>query len=115
MSKNRGGLLYLEDVRDCMNKINKYVNGMSFEDFDQNQLVIDAVARNLEVIGEATKYVPTEIREKYPEVPWKSMIGLRNILIHEYFGIDEQIIWQIITSDFKKTKPLIEKIIEDYR
>nr|WP_281248203.1 HepT-like ribonuclease domain-containing protein [Seinonella peptonophila] len=72
---------------------------------------MDAVVRNLEVIGEASKYIPEEIRQKYPQVPWKSMIGLRNILIHEYFGIDEQIIWEIVSQDFRETKPLIENIL----
>lgn len=63
------------------------------------------------MIGEASKYIPEEIRQKYPQVPWKSMIGLRNILIHEYFGIDEQIIWEIVSQDFRETKPLIENIL----
>lgn len=110
---SRHGLLYLEDILKCMNMIESYTHGLSFEDFNENQLVIDAVVRNLEVIGEASKFVSEDIKQRYSDVPWKSMIGLRNILIHEYFGIDEQIIWQIITSDFRKNKPIIEQIIKE--
>ncbi|GGK36708.1 DUF86 domain-containing protein [Caldalkalibacillus thermarum] len=103
-------IMFLEDILKC---IEEYTKGMDFEKFRNNQLVIDAVIRNLEVIGEASKYVPVEIRESYPSVPWKSMIGLRNILIHEYFGIDEEIVWEIVSSDLKKIKPVIEEIIRN--
>lgn len=105
--------MFLEDILKCIDKIEEYTKGMDFEKFRNNQLVIDAVIRNLEVIGEASKYVPDEIRESYPSVPWKSMIGLRNILIHEYFGIDEEIVWEIVSSDLKKIKPVIEEIIRN--
>ncbi|MDQ0298439.1 uncharacterized protein with HEPN domain [Salibacterium salarium] len=106
--------LYLEDMLACINKIEKYTLGISSEEFDQNQLLIDAVVRNLEVIGEAAKHVPQEIRQKYSLIPWKNIIGLRNILIHEYFGIDEQIVWEIITTDLKKIKPLMQQIIREH-
>ncbi|EGL84288.1 protein of unknown function DUF86 [Caldalkalibacillus thermarum TA2.A1] len=106
-------IMFLEDILKCIDKIEEYTKGMDFEKFRNNQLVIDAVIRNLEVIGEASKYVPDEIRESYPSVPWKSMIGLRNILIHEYFGIDEEIVWEIVSSDLKKIKPVIEEIIRN--
>lgn len=107
-------ILYLEDILECMNKIEKYISGLNFEQFDENQLIIDAVIRNLEIIGEASKFITEEIRLKYPSVPWKSMVGLRNILIHEYFGVDEQIIWEIVSKDFKETKPIIESILHEY-
>ncbi|WP_322787882.1 HepT-like ribonuclease domain-containing protein [Salibacterium qingdaonense] len=97
----------------CINKIENYTTGLSFEEFDQNQLLIDAVLRNLEVIGEAAKHVPSEIRQKYSLIPWKNIIGLRNILIHEYFGIDEQIVWEVVTVDLKNTKPLIEQMMRE--
>lgn len=73
-------------------------------------LIFDAVIRNLEVIGEAANKVPDNIKEEYSVVPWQRMIGLRNLLIHEYFGVDKQIVWKIISEDLPKTKPLIEKV-----
>ena len=68
---------------------------------------MDAVIRNLEIIGEAAKNIPMRIRDKYPEVPWKRMIGLRNIVVHEYFGIDTHIIWRIAIYNIPETKPSI--------
>lgn len=102
--------IYLEDILICIKKIEQYTDGMDFEVFKNNQLVVDAVIRNLEVIGETSKHIPDKIRKNYSSVPWKSIIGLRNILIHEYFGVDEEIIWEIVSNDLKKLKPVLEKI-----
>ncbi|MFZ4450789.1 HepT-like ribonuclease domain-containing protein [Salibacterium aidingense] len=98
---------------DCINKIEEYTSGVSFAEFDKNQLLIDAVIRNLEVIGEAAKYIPQDIREQYSLIPWKNIIGLRNILIHEYFGIDERIVWEVVTVDLMNIKPLLEQLIRE--
>jgi len=76
-------------------------------------LTVDAVLRNLEIVGEASRNIPPEIRSGYPDIPWGRMMGLRNIVSHEYFGIDLSIIWQIITVNLPETKPLIEKMIQD--
>lgn len=111
---SRRGKLFLEDILECMEKIEQYISGLDFEGFNQNQLIIDAVVRNLEVIGEAARNVPEDVRQIDPKIPWKSMIGLRNILIHEYFGIDEQIVWQIVTVNIRDTKPLIEELLNKY-
>lgn len=75
----------------------------------------NAVIRNLEVIGEASKSIPEEIADSYPDISWKSMIVLRNILIHEYFGVDSEIVWEIIKSDLPKTKPFIIQILNELR
>jgi uncharacterized protein with HEPN domain len=75
-------------------------------------LVIDAVIRNLEIIGEASKYIPDGVREDNPEIPWKRMVGLRNIVIHGYFGVDTEIIWRIITANLPDVKPFIEMMKE---
>jgi uncharacterized protein with HEPN domain len=85
---------------------------LSYDDFIEGAMVIDAVIRNLEVIGEASINIPEDIRKKYPLVPWKRMIGLRNIVIHGYFGIDLGIIWEIITRNLPETKPLIVKMLK---
>ena len=75
-------------------------------------MVIDAVIRNLEIIGEASKYIPDGVREDNPEIPWKRMVGLRNIVIHGYFGVDTEIIWRIITVNLPDVKPFIEMMKE---
>ena len=94
---------------DCADKIQQYTKSMTFKEFSRNQLVIDAVVRNLEIIGEATKHISTEIRKKYPDIEWRKISGLRDILIHEYFGIDVPVLWDIVQNkvpqlykDFKK-------------
>jgi uncharacterized protein with HEPN domain len=107
--------MYLEDIIDCMEKIEQYVGNSSYQDFIKSSLVFDAVIRNLEVIGEASKSIPEEIADSYPDISWKSMIVLRNILIHEYFGVDSEIVWEIIKSDLPKTKPFIIQILNELR
>jgi uncharacterized protein with HEPN domain len=78
-----------------MSRILEYTADLDFIQFKQRYIVVDAVIRNFEIIGEASKHIPKEITEKYPELPWKKMYALRNILMHEYFGIDYEMIWEI--------------------
>jgi uncharacterized protein with HEPN domain len=75
-------------------------------------MAVDAVIRNLEIIGEAAKNLPQDIKDKYPDVPWKRMIGLRNIAVHEYFGVDLSIIWEVVTKNLPETKGKIVEILE---
>jgi uncharacterized protein with HEPN domain len=92
----RGGRAWhfrIEDILAAMDKIARYVAEMDYEAFCSDQKTIDAVERNLEIIGEATANLPNTVTDRYPEVPWHRMRGLRNILIHEYFGVDVSIIW----------------------
>jgi uncharacterized protein with HEPN domain len=111
--KGRGARLYAEDILQCMEKIEKYLKDMSYAAFEKNDLVVDAVLRNLEVIGEAAKNVPAGVRKKHPEVPWKKMVGLRNIAIHEYFGVDKSIIWEIATKNLPETKRDMENLLKE--
>ena len=111
----RNYVMYLEDIISCMEKIELYVGELSYEDFTKNSLVFDAVIRNLEVIGEASKSIPEERVSNYPDISWRSMIGLRNILIHEYFGVDSEIVWEIIKSDLPRTKPLIIQMLNELK
>lgn len=111
--KRRDCKMYIEDILSAINRIEKYINGLEYEEFIQNDMAVDAVIRNLEIIGEASKNVPENARSQYPNVPWKRMIGLRNIVIHEYFGVDLSIVWRIITKNIPEVKPLIEKILND--
>jgi uncharacterized protein with HEPN domain len=105
--------LFLEDMLEAINKIERYIQDLTRDQFEGNDLVIDAVIRNLEIIGEAAKNVPEDIKKKYPTIPWNRMIGLRNVTIHEYFGVDLNIIWEIITKNLSETKPKIEAMLKD--
>jgi len=105
--------LYLKDIRDSMKAIEEFTDGMSFEEFKEDDKTSSAVLRKLEVIGEATKHIPEEIRKKKPQLPWKEMAGMRDRLIHSYFGIDYELIWKTIKKRIPEAKPLIKKILDD--
>ena len=109
--RRRTHRMYLEDILEAMEKIQEYVEGLDYEGFIGDDKTVDAVVRNLEVIGEASRNLPEEIKNPQPQVPWKNMIGLRNIAIHAYFGVDLKIIWEIIKKNIPETKPKIKAIL----
>ena len=109
--KRKNHTLFVEDIQESMDKIERYIKGLTYEAFVKNDMAVDAVIRNLEVIGEASKNIPEDVKKKYPNIPWKRMIGLRNIAVHEYFGIDLSIIWEIITRNLPETKPKIKAML----
>ncbi len=102
---------FLEDILTSMLRIKEYIGDRDFREFKQNYLIVDAVIRNFEIIGEASKNIPVEIQKKYPEVPWKKMYGLRNLISHEYFGIDYELIWEIATVNLQENIADLKKII----
>lgn len=105
--------MYLEDILNSMNRILEYIEGYSFSDFRKDYKTVDAVIRNFEVIGEASKNVPQEIKDKYNEVPWDEMYLLRNKVSHEYFGIDYEIIWELASNYIPQNITQIEEILTD--
>jgi len=105
--------IYLNDIIECIGKIQNYTAGLLLVDFCNDAKTIDAVIRNLEIIGEAARRLPEEIRIKFPDVEWHKIISLRNILIHEYPGIDLETIWNIIESKLSQLEKQIKKIIKD--
>jgi len=108
MSK-RNLLLYIDDIFDSCNKIQKYTDGYTYTKFKKDIKTVDAVIRNLEIIGEASKMVPLKIRKKYKKVPWREMIDMRNKVSHEYFGVDCRILWATIETDIPD---LLQSIIQ---
>ena len=112
MSK-RDVRLFLYDILECIEKIERYTRDLRFDEFVRNDLVVDAVIRNLEIIGEAVKNIPEDIRSKYPDIPWRQIVGFRNIVIHHYFGVDLSIVWTVIKRHLKELKPKIETILRE--
>ena len=105
--------VYLEDILEAIGKIHRYTKELSQEVFSSDEKTLDAVVRNLEIIGEAIKKVPGKIRSKHSEVEWKRIAGLRDILIHEYFGIDVAIIWDIVQNKLPVLEKQINQILSE--
>jgi len=105
--------MYLLDMQLAMSRIAEYIDGCDFNSFRQDYKTVDAVIRNFEVIGEASKNLPIEVKEKYSQIPWQEMYYLRNKISHEYFGIDYEIIWDVATNYLPENKLQIDRIIDD--
>lgn len=110
--KDRNYVMYLDDILLAMSRIAEYIDGLDFVKFKQDYKTVDAVIRNFEIIGEASKNIPDEIKESNNEVPWGEMYYLRNKVSHEYFGVDYEIIWDVATNYLPDNRLQIEKIIE---
>jgi len=87
--------LYLDDVREACEKVIRYIQGLTFEQFVEDERTFDAVVRNLEIAGEAVKHIPQQERDRYSRVEWRKIAGLRDVVAHEYFGIDEDVLWDV--------------------
>lgn len=105
--------VYLEDILTSILRIEDYVKGLNFESFSKDQKTIDAVIRNLEIIGEAAKNIPESFSEKHSKMPWREMVSMRNKVIHEYFGVDVSILWQTTREDLPKLKTQIQKLLQE--
>ena len=103
---------YLTDACDAMNDISSFIRGMDFRAFSRDRKTINAVVRSLEVIGEAVKKIPDDLKHRHPEIPWKHMAAMRDKLIHEYFGVDTEIVWKVAAEELVPLKPLFEKLLK---
>lgn len=101
---------YLEDMRVAIERIQRYLTSLSREEFEQDEKTQDAVIRNLEIIGEAAKNVSATTRRDYAILPWKDLAGVRDKLIHQYFGVNLAIVWKIATDELPPLLPLVSEI-----
>ncbi len=105
--------LYLKDIVAAMESIQEFIAGIDFEEFCADDKTASAVMRKLEIIGEAVKQVPQDVRQKYPQVPWREMAGMRDKLIHFYFGVDYSLVWRTITERVPKIQEEVRLILEE--
>ena len=112
MSEERDIGVYLEDILESIQRIEKYVREAESKDDGQVQ---DAVIRRLEIIGEAVKKIPDEFKKKHTLIPWKQIAGMRDVLIHEYFTVDMERVWNTVGRDFPEFKTEIAKLLKDFQ
>ncbi len=105
--------VYIRDILENMNVAEDFLRAVTFDKLSQNQKTAYAVIRCLEIIGEAAKYVPGAVRKKYPEIPWKRMAGMRDKVIHEYFGVVLEVVWKTVKEEIPEIKPAIKKILDE--
>lgn len=104
---------YIEDIIEHMIYAEEFVKDLTFEEFVNDKKTILSVTKCIEVVGEATKHVPDSVREKYPEIPWKDMAGIRDRLVHGYFKVNLEIVWMTVTQEFPELRPKMEKVLNN--
>jgi uncharacterized protein with HEPN domain len=107
--------VYIEDIIDAFDSIEEYTEELTYERFVKDKKTVDAVVRNFEVIGEASKYIPESFRKNYHSVPWRDMAGMRDRLIHGYFGVNLEVIWKTIKERLPIVKPLLKEALDEMK
>lgn len=106
---------YIEDVLDAIRKVEKFTAHVSLKNFLKDEKTSFAVIRAVEIIGEAVKKLPNTLKKQYPQIPWREITGMRNKLIHEYFGVDLKVLWDTVKNDIPPLKSLFEKMQKDFK
>ncbi|MBC7231582.1 MAG: DUF86 domain-containing protein [Actinobacteria bacterium] len=101
--------VFVDHILECIGLIEDYLRGKTLEDFLGSVQLQDAVIRRVEIIGEAAKNLPQDFKEKHPDIPWKEMAGMRDIIAHEYFGVDLKLTWRVATEDLLGLKAKLER------
>jgi len=113
MRGNLGDTARLEHIFDAITEIEKYTNTADFEKFQENSMMIYACIKQLEIIGEASNHLSDDIKAKYTSIEWRQIIGMRNIFVHEYFGVDNHLVWDVIQNDLMHFKHTVEIMLEE--
>jgi len=103
---------YVMDISDAINKIEDFMHGMTLDQFIADTKTAYAVIRALEIIGEAAKKIPEEIKTQFPKIPWRQMAGMRDKLLHEYFGVDIRVVWRTVKEDLPRLKANLKPLID---
>ena len=110
---SRDESLYLADIQESCEKVLRYTKGMTYKNFVNDDLHFDAVLRNLEIIGEAVKNISEETRQSYPQIKWRKIAGFRDIVAHEYFGVNEETVWDILQKEIPPLLEMVKTILKD--
>lgn len=108
---SRDPLLYLEDIRDSCRKVLRYTREMTYKRFVADERTFDAVMRNLEITGEAVRHVPQELKDRHPDIEWRNIAGFRDVAIHAYPTVDEEIVWDIVRNKVPQLLEQVEQIL----
>jgi uncharacterized protein with HEPN domain len=111
MKKDPG--VFLEHILECIDLIEEYSEGVSEAEFARSTPLQDMIVRRIEIIGEAVKNLPADLKREHPEIPWRDIAGLRDIVVHQYFGLDLELIWDVVKKDIPELKPKILKMMDE--
>ena len=109
--RGRPARLFVADMLKAIDKMGRYTEGMDATSFAADEFTVDAVLRNLMVLGEAARNVPSEVRDAHPEIPWSRMVGLRNIVAHVYFGVDLEVVWKTVHEDLPPLRAAVSELL----
>ena len=110
---SRDSRLYLDDIFESCNKVSRYIEGLDQSEVMQNELIVDAILRNLMVIGEAAKKLPNEWKQRYGDIEWRKIAGLRDVIAHEYFQLDEEILWDVVSNKLPELENVVSRMLDE--